>query len=87
MTNPRRHLLPAALLLATLSGAAHADGLYLGGNAGAPHWKGSINGISGRSDGVGLNLYAGYGFMQDLAIEVGYARLGDFNGKIGRAHV
>jgi OmpA-OmpF porin, OOP family len=79
LRSPRR-LVCLAALTAALSGAVHAEGLYLGGNLGVPHWLNSANGVSGSSAGTGLNLYGGYQFWPDVAVELGYASLGSLSG-------
>lgn len=74
----------AALLLAGLS-AAHAEGLYAGGNLGTPDYHGSINGVSGDGSGVGGKLYGGYTVTPDFAVEAGLFDLGhidDGSGKV-----
>jgi len=74
----------ATLVLAGI-GAAQAEGLYVGGNLGAPDYKSSINGISGDGSGVGGKLYGGYQLTPNFALEGGFVDLGhidDGSGKV-----
>lgn len=62
--------LAAAVLMACL-GAAHAEGVYVGGSLGTPDYKSSVNGISGHGSGVGGKLYGGYELTPNFAVEAG----------------
>lgn len=74
-------------LLAGGLGAAHAEGLYLGGSVGAPNYKDSINSIGGSGGGTGLKLYGGYQLTPNFAVEGGLYRLGRTNDATGTAKV
>jgi OmpA-OmpF porin, OOP family len=74
-----------ATLLAAGIGAAHAEGLYVGGNLGTPDYKSSINGVDGRGSGLGAKLFGGYELSPNFAVEAGIFDLGhidDDSGKI-----
>lgn len=78
--NQRNHpyLRPAlALLLAAgAMAAAHADGLYVGGNLGVSHNGDTIDGVDGGSSGASGKVYGGYSFTPNFGLEAGYADLG-----------
>lgn len=65
--------------------AAHAEGLYFGGNVGASHYKGSeVGGLETDRSDTGLKIHGGYSFTPNFALETGYARLGRFDSPAGR---
>jgi OmpA-OmpF porin, OOP family len=76
----------AAALIAGGAMAAHAEGLYVGGALGAPHYGGDdINGIGGSGSGVGGKVFGGYEFNRNFSVEGGLFDLGhidDANGKV-----
>lgn len=83
--SPAARLAIAAGLLAASIGAARAEGLYIGGQAGAPDYHSSLNGIGGGGSGIGLKLYGGYQFNPNFAVEGGVFGLGhidDVTGKV-----
>lgn len=71
-------------LLAGGFGAAQAEGLYIGGQAGAPDYHSTINGVGGGGSGVGLKLYGGYQFSPNFAVEGGAFGLGHIDGATGK---
>lgn len=66
--------------------AAHAEGLYVGGNVAVPDYRSPINGISGDNKNVGVNVYGGYQLTPNFALEAGFFTLGHLNGALGEAH-
>lgn len=69
-----KHIAAAAALLAASSAFAAQPGtLYVGADVG----KTKIDDISGRSTSAGA--FVGYNFHQNLAIEAGYRRMGDYD--------
>ena len=80
--------LAQALALALITGsalAAHAEGLYVGGALGSPHYGGdAVNGISSSGGGAAGKLFGGYQFNPNFGLEGGWFDLGhteDVNGK------
>jgi OOP family OmpA-OmpF porin len=73
-----------AAALAASAGAAHAEGLYVGGALGTPHYQDSINGVSGSGSGLGGKIYGGYGLSPNFAIEGGLFDLGHIDDGTGR---
>jgi OOP family OmpA-OmpF porin len=74
----------AALLVFAGIGAAHAEGVYVGGSVGSPDFRSSVGGINGDSNGAAVTLFGGYQFTPHLAVEGGAFSLGhvaDINGK------
>lgn len=74
----------AAGLLAAGLGTAQAEGLYIGGQVGAPDYHSTINGVSGGGSGVGLKLYGGYQFSPHFAVEGGVFGLGHIDNATGK---
>jgi len=64
-----------ALLLAA-AGAAHAEGLYVGGALGVPDYHSTITGVDGSGSGAGLKLYGGYDLAPGFGLEGGYIDFG-----------
>lgn len=81
-----RSAVVAAFAFAGL-GAAHAEGLYLGGSLGTPHYHSDINGVSGNGSGVGGKLYGGYPITPTVAVEAGYLDLGHIDNSTGKVNV
>ena len=86
-THRRKRVAATLFALASLAlgTQAHADGPYLGGSLGTPHYPDSVNGISGSGSGVSGKLYGGYQINPNFALEAGGADLGhidDANGKV-----
>jgi OOP family OmpA-OmpF porin len=76
-----RHLKPvvvAAIAAASslLTVLAHADGIYVGGALGAPHFGDTVNGVEGGSSGVSGKVFGGYQLNPNFALEAGVAQLG-----------
>lgn len=65
--------------------SAHAEGLYVGGNIGAPHFGDPINGVGNDSGGVAGKIYGGYQLTPNFALEAGAATLGHTDDPFGRA--
>jgi OOP family OmpA-OmpF porin len=90
MWNPRRAaqtgrcIALAAAMVAASVGTAQAEGLYFGGQVGAPDYHSTINGVSGGGSGVGLKLYGGYQFTPNFAVEGGAFGLGHVDNAIGK---
>ena len=64
---------------------AHADGLYVGGALGAPHFGGDpINGLPGNGTGLSGKLFGGWQFTPNFALEAGLADLGRIDNPMGR---
>jgi OOP family OmpA-OmpF porin len=82
-TRFRKPAVAAALVLAGL-GAAHAEGLYVGGSLGTPDYRSSINGVSGDGSGVGLKVYGGYQLTPNFAVEAGAADVGHIDDGAGK---
>ena len=72
----------AATGLVTVS--AQAEGIYVGGSVGAPHFSNSINGVDGGSSGVSGKLFGGYQVNPNFAVEAGVADLGRISNDSGR---
>jgi OOP family OmpA-OmpF porin len=65
---------------------AMAEGLYIGGSVGKPHWSAdSVGGVSGDSSGTGLKLYGGWQFTPNFALEGSVFNLGKLKGPLGDA--
>jgi len=67
---------------------AHAEGPYVGGSLGVPHFSDGVNGVDGGSSGVSGKVFGGYQLTPNFAVEAGVAELGrisDGSGKI-RSH-
>ncbi len=77
----------AVLLVAGSLGAvsAHAEGAYLGGALGIPHFEDNINGITGNGSGLSGKVFGGYQFSPNFALEAGIANLGHIDNATGRA--
>jgi OOP family OmpA-OmpF porin len=74
----------AAMLVAGLSAAAaYAEGLYLGGSIGAPHFGDGINGIAGDGSGASGKVFGGWQLNPNFALEGGLASLGRINNANG----
>jgi OmpA-OmpF porin, OOP family len=73
-----------AAVLAACLGAAHAEGLYVGGSLGTPDYKSSVNGISGNGSGVGGKVYGGYDLTPNFAIEAGLFDPGHIDDAAGK---
>jgi OOP family OmpA-OmpF porin len=75
----------AAALAAGAAGSAQAEGLYGGLDLGHPVYSNSVNGIGGSNGtdgGIGANVYGGYSFTPNFALEgslfrLGHSRMGD----------
>lgn len=74
----------AAGLLAAGVGAVQAEGLYFGGQVGAPDYHSTINGVSGGGSGVGVKLYGGYQLTPNFAVEGGAFGLGHIDNATGK---
>lgn len=81
-----RLALGAAVLAGAMS-AAQAEGIYVGGGVGVPDYHSSINGVTGGGSGTGVNLYGGYQFNPNLAVELGGYELGHIDNSTGKANV
>lgn len=78
-------LAPLALVAGLLAaGAAQAEGLYLGGQAGVQDYHSRINGVGGNGSGTGFKLYGGYEFSPHFAVEAGLAGLGHIDDATGK---
>ncbi len=64
--------------------AAPGTGFYVGGSLGQSHWKDDSPIASGidRSD-TSYKVFGGYEFTPNVAVELGYADLGKFEGSAG----
>lgn len=80
MKSPR---ILAACLFAAAAACAHAEGLYLGGSAGASDWN-HVDGISGNNHAVTGKVYGGLGLSPHFGVEAGVARLGSIGDATGR---
>jgi OOP family OmpA-OmpF porin len=80
----------AAALAATglLALPAHADGIYVGGGLGVPHFGDTVNGVDGGSSGVSGKLFGGYQITPNFGVEAGFADLGRISNGSGtiRSH-
>ena len=72
-----------ALVAASLTTPVHAEGLYVGGSIGAPHFGDGVDGITGNGTGVSGKLYGGYTVNPNFALEGGIATLGRINNANG----
>jgi OOP family OmpA-OmpF porin len=70
----------ASSLVAVL---AHAEGLYVGGSIGAPHFGDTVNGVDGGSSGVSGKVFGGYQLNRNFAVEAGVADLGRLSNDSG----
>ena len=74
----------AALVAASLvTVTAHAEGLYVGGSIGTPHFGDGVNGVSGDGSGVSGKVFGGYQLTPNFAVEGGIATLGRINNANG----
>jgi len=90
------HINKAALVAAAFAACAatatqaHAEGLYIGGSLGTPHYAGSVDGVGaaggGHDTGAGGSVYGGYALSPNFALEGGYADLGHSRDVDGRVH-
>lgn len=81
---PIARLALAAGLLAAGVGAAQAEGIYFGGQVGAPDYHSTINGVRGGGSGVSAKVYGGYQLYPNLAIEGGVFGLGHIDNATGK---
>jgi OOP family OmpA-OmpF porin len=81
-------LIAVAVVAAGLVSAvdAHAEGLYLGGGLGAPHFGSGVNGIGGEGSGLSGKLFGGYQLNPNFALEAGAAALGHIDNANGKVH-
>lgn len=76
----------AAAVLATAALvplAAHAEGLYVGGNLGQGHWQDGVAGVQGGTTDLSAKFYGGYQFNPNFALEAGGVALGESNQSSG----
>jgi OOP family OmpA-OmpF porin len=73
----------AGLAIGLLSLSAHAEGLYVGGSVGTPHFGSSIDGITGDGSGVSGKLFGGYQFSPNFGVEGGVLDMGRINNASG----
>ena len=66
--------------------SAHAEGLYVGGAVGTPHFGDGVNGIAGEGSGLSGKIFGGYQLSQNFAIEGGAASLGHIDNASGTVH-
>lgn len=64
---------------------ARAEGLYAGGNLGAPGYHDNVNGIPGSGTGVSGKVYGGYQVNPNVAVEAGGMDLGHVDEATGTA--
>lgn len=83
-TVPATRLAMVAAFMAAGIGAAQAEGLYIGGQAGAPDYHSSLNGVGGGGSGIGLKLYGGYQINPNFAVEGGVFGLGNIDDVTGK---
>ncbi len=77
-------LLAAAALAAGLSApSAHAEGLYVGGSIGVPHFGDGVNGIAGDGSGASGKVFGGWQPNPNFAVEGGVASLGHIDNANG----
>ena len=86
ITKLNKSAIAAVLAIASI-GAAHAEGLYVGGSLGKPDFKNSVNGISGDGSGVGGKIFGGYQFTPNVAVEGGLFNLGRIHDASGRVNL
>ena len=75
----------AAALIGVGSLAAHAEGLYVGGALGGPHYNDPVNGIAGSGSGTAGKVFGGVQVNPNFGVEAGIFDLGhidDANGKV-----
>jgi OOP family OmpA-OmpF porin len=64
--------------------SAHAAGAYAGAGLGSPDYRGGdVNGITGNGSGVSEQVYGGYQFTPNFALEAGIANLGHIDNSNG----
>lgn len=69
---------------ALLAGAAHAEGISVGGSVGPTHYRGdAVGGADTDRSDTGYKLYGGYSFTPNFGLELGYANLGRFRSGLG----
>lgn len=77
-------LVAAAFAAACLAAAsAQAEGIYVGGSLGTPHFGDNLNGVTGESSGVSGKVFGGYQLNSNFAIKGGYAKLGTIDNASG----
>lgn len=82
----KKSAVACALVVAGI-GAAHAEGLYVGGNLGTPDYKSSINGVDGGGSGLGGKLFGGYQLSPNFAVEAGFFDLGHIDDDSGKVNL
>lgn len=73
----------AVLAAALVPLAAHAEGLYIGGNLGQGHWQDSVAGVQSGTTDLSGKIYGGYQVNPNFAVEAGGATLGESNESSG----
>jgi len=67
----------AAMAVALAPLAAHAEGVYIGGNLGQGHWQDPVAGVQSGTTDLSGKIYGGYQFNPNFALEAGGAALGE----------
>jgi OOP family OmpA-OmpF porin len=73
----KKRIILAAIAALSVPLAAQAEGAYAGVSAGRAEQKLHIDSISLDDSATGYKLYAGYNFLPNVGVEVGYANLGE----------
>jgi len=81
-----KSVLATAIVLGGI-GAAHAEGLYVGGSLGSPDYKSSVNGVTGDGSGVGGKVFGGYQITPNFAVEGGAFDLGHIDDETGKVNL
>lgn len=81
-----KSVLAAAIVFGGI-GAAHAEGLYVGGSLGSPDYKSSVNGVTGEGSGVGGKVFGGYQITPNFAVEGGVFDMGHIDDASGKVNL
>jgi OOP family OmpA-OmpF porin len=80
-------LATAAVIAASLAAlTAHAEGLYVGGSIGVPHYGDGVAGIAGDGSGASGKVFGGWQLNPNFALEGGLASLGHISNANGSVH-
>lgn len=84
-TPPFTRRAPALLLaLGMLAASAQAESAYVGVSLGSQNYPNLLNGVSTSGSALSGDLFGGYQFNDNVALELGLVELGSINNAAGR---